>query len=147
MPFNDIVNRRVFATKSYVRWSHGVSLPESACCNALREIWQGLVDADLGGGLLKKRVALTGRGKRGGARVIVGTDRGSRWIALDGYLKSEMEDLGPRDLALLRRYVADLLGCSAAQFDLLLAHGFLKEICHGYEQNQSHLQSGARRRH
>ncbi|WP_341271525.1 type II toxin-antitoxin system RelE/ParE family toxin [Stenotrophomonas beteli] len=43
---------------------------------------QGLIDADIGGGLLKKRVALPGRGKRGSAHVIVATKVGRYWFFL-----------------------------------------------------------------
>lgn len=49
---------------------------------------QGLIDADIGGGLLKKRVALPGRGKRGSARVIVATKVGRYWFFLFCYEKN-----------------------------------------------------------
>jgi hypothetical protein len=48
-------------------------LPEDALCDAVSEMTRGLVDADLGGGVIKKRIALPGQGKRGGARTIVAT--------------------------------------------------------------------------
>jgi len=59
----------------------------------------GLVDADLGGGLLKKRIGLPGRGRRGGARLIVATRRSDRWFFLAGYSKAEREDLEPEEMA------------------------------------------------
>ena len=41
-------------------------LTDSALCDAVAEMAQGLIDADLGGGVVKKRIGLAGRGKRGG---------------------------------------------------------------------------------
>jgi hypothetical protein len=45
---------------------------------AVEETAAGLIDADLGGRVYKKRVPLPGRGKRGGARTLIGTDLGER---------------------------------------------------------------------
>lgn len=60
--------RRVLQTKSFARWC---SLPESRLCAAAREIELGLYEADLGKGVVKKRVAYPGHGKSGGARLLV----------------------------------------------------------------------------
>ena len=54
---------------------------------------QGLVDADLGGHVVKKRIALPGRGKRGGARTIVATRMTDRWFFLFGFSKNERSDI------------------------------------------------------
>lgn len=59
--------KRVFKTRHFARWMRKTDLSDSALCAAVMEMIQGLVDADLGGGVLKKRVGLAGRGKRGGA--------------------------------------------------------------------------------
>lgn len=42
----------------------------------------GWIDAQLGGGLVKKRIALGSAGQRGRARVIVATNVGGRWFFL-----------------------------------------------------------------
>lgn len=57
-------------------------LADDALIQAVSEMAQGLVDADLGGHVVKKRVALPGRGKRRGARTIVATNLGDRWFFL-----------------------------------------------------------------
>ena len=46
--------------------------------SAAAEMAQGLIDADLGGHVVKKRVALGGQGKRSGARTIVATNFGNK---------------------------------------------------------------------
>ena len=53
-------------------------LNDAMLCQAVSEMERGLLDADLGGGVLKKRIALPGRGKRGGIRTLVATNQGDR---------------------------------------------------------------------
>jgi hypothetical protein len=65
--------RRVFKTKTFARWSRKAGVPDDALGTAVQEMVAGLIDADLGGHVYKKRVAMPGRGKSGGARVILGT--------------------------------------------------------------------------
>ncbi len=64
-----IVNHRAFVTKAFARWLRKTNLSERDLFSAIAEMTAGLVDADLGGHLFKKRVASPGRGKRGSARV------------------------------------------------------------------------------
>lgn len=61
---------RVFKTKTFARWARKV-VGDALLCQAAREIEHGLFDADLGGGLCKKRVALSGQGKSGSIRTLV----------------------------------------------------------------------------
>lgn len=58
---------RMFRTRTFTRWMRKAGLTDEALCNAVAEMAQGLVNADLGGHVVKKRVALAGQGKRGGA--------------------------------------------------------------------------------
>ena len=58
--------KRVFKTRYFSRWMRKTELTERALFNAVAEMAQGLIDADLGGGVVKKRIGLAGRGKRGG---------------------------------------------------------------------------------
>ena len=81
--------RRVFRTRTFTRWMRKAGLTDDALCDAVSEMAQGLVDADLGGHVVKKRVALPGQGKRGGARTIVATKMADRWFFLYGFGKNE----------------------------------------------------------
>ena len=90
----------------------------------------GLIDADLGGGLVKKRVGLPGRGKRGGARTLVATNKGSRWFFVFGFDKNERANISGEELAALQDLAADLLARTSAQLGAAVADGTLQEICH-----------------
>lgn len=89
MPLGGIVHAmtRVFKTRHFQRWMRKTALSDAALCKAVEEMVAGLIDADLGGGVLKKRVGLAGRGKRGGARTLVASNRGSRWFFVFGFEK------------------------------------------------------------
>lgn len=108
-------------------------LNDANLCAAVSEMERGLIDADLGGAVVKKRVALPGRGKSGSARTIVATNRGSRWFFIFGFEKSERENISAKELASLQDVAATLLARSNAELDALVAADELKEICDGEE--------------
>jgi hypothetical protein len=58
--------RRVFKTRYFSRWMRKTELTAEALCAAIAELEKGLIDAELGGGVVKKRVPRPGRGKSGG---------------------------------------------------------------------------------
>ncbi len=78
-------------------------------CNAVAEMAQGLIDADLGGGVVKKRIGLAGRGKRGGARILVATNKEDRWFLVFGFEKNERANVADDELAALQDIAAQLL--------------------------------------
>ena len=82
---------RVFKTRSFGRWARKAGLFDDVLCQAVDEMIGGLVDADLGGGVVKKRVALPGRGKSGGSRTLVATNKGDRWFFIFGFEKNECQ--------------------------------------------------------
>ncbi len=79
---------RIFKTRHFSRWMRKTDLTNAALSNAVSEMDAGLIDADLGGGVVKKRVSLPGRGKRGGARTLVATNKGNRWFFVFGFEKN-----------------------------------------------------------
>jgi hypothetical protein len=122
--------RRVFKTRTFARWSRKTALPDASLCEAVAEMTSGLIDADLGGKVYKKRLALPGRGKRGGGRVIVGTNLGDRWFFLYGFEKNERASIDDRELAALQKLAGALLKLDARQLALEQDSGNLMEICH-----------------
>ena len=85
--------KRVFKTRHFSRWTRKTELTDKALCRAVEEMVQGLIDADLGGGLVKKRVGLAGRGKSGGARTLIATNKASRWFFVFGFEKNDRANI------------------------------------------------------
>jgi len=121
---------RVFKTRYFCRWMRKTDLTDDALCTAVGEMTQGLIDADLGAGLVKKRVGLAGRGKRGGARTLVATNKGSLWFFLFGFEKNERANISAEEKQALQDLAQDLLARKAAQLDAAVTEGFLQEMCH-----------------
>jgi hypothetical protein len=106
------------------------SLRDSDLCRAVAEMESGLVDADLGGAILKKRVALPGRGKSSGARVLLATNWQETWFFVFGFEKNARASVSAAELDALQRLADDLLALSSQQLDAHVASGALQEICH-----------------
>lgn len=83
----------VIKRKDFDRWQAGERLPDSALCKAVEEMEHGLIDADLGGFLYKKRVARPGSGKSGGYRTLLSARIGQRYVFLHGFPKSEKANI------------------------------------------------------
>ena len=106
-------------------------LPEDALCDAVSEMTRGLVDADLGGGVIKKRIALPGQGKRGGARTIVATKIEGHWFFLYGFRKNERASIDRDELKMLQEVAKELLELDDQQLATALSAGEMMELCHG----------------
>lgn len=96
--------------------------------SAIREIQEGLFDADLGGGIIKKRVALPGRGKRGSTRTLLATNRDNRWFFVFGFEKNERDNITSKELEALRALAADLLRLTTKQMIEAIQQGSLVEV-------------------
>lgn len=95
---------------------------------AIDEMRAGLVDADLGGHIFKKRLPLTGRGKRSGARTIVATRTGRRWIYLFGFEKNDRSSIDPDELQALQAWAKVLLNLSDQEIALAVMNQELVEL-------------------
>jgi hypothetical protein len=115
---------------TFERWQKKRDLADHALRQAVVEMQQGLIDADLGGGVVKKRVARPGAGKRGGYRTILATNRHDRWIFLYGFEKNERDNIAHRELLALKRMAKELLALSLEDIRTALQQGAMKEIPH-----------------
>ena len=96
--------------------------------DATQEMVNGLIDADLGGYVVKKRVALHGRGKSSGARTIVATKFGVRWFFLFGFEKNERSNIDADELKSLQQLALTLLSFDASQLTTAVNAGQLIEL-------------------
>ena len=83
----------VLKRKDFARWQAREKLPDTSLCQAVGEMESGLIDADLGGFLYKKRVSRPGRGKSGGYRTVLSARIGDRYVFLHGFAKSEKANI------------------------------------------------------
>jgi hypothetical protein len=118
----------IYTTRWFDRWARKQGLTTPSLCAAVREMTEGLVDADLGGGLFKKRIARAGQGKRGGYRTLVVTNKGNRWVFVFGFPKNERSDIDKDETEALKKLAAHLLSLTAQALDTAQRAGELMEI-------------------
>jgi hypothetical protein len=124
---------RVFKTRGFARFARLQSIADPALAKAIRSAEAGLIDAELGGGLIKLRIARPGAGKRGGFRTLIAYRAGSRAVFLFGFAKNERENISQTQLDELKGFADGFLRHSESGFDDDVAEGRLQEIDYGEE--------------
>ena len=120
--------KRILKTRTFNRWLRKTLLTDAALLKAIDEMEQGLVDADLGGNIYKKRVALPGRGKSGSTRTLIATNRQNRWFFMFGFEKNDKENITQAELAYLQEVAQIFLGYSSDELQLALDKGEFLEV-------------------
>jgi hypothetical protein len=119
---------RIFTTRSFRRFARGERITDGSLSQAVRRAGQGLIDAELGGGVIKQRVARAGRGRSSGYRVLIAYRAGHRAVFLYGFAKRERDNIEQDELTTLRAIAAAWLAADAKRIDEALKDGALKEV-------------------
>ena len=119
---------RIFKRRDFARWQTGERLPDTVLCKAVREMESGLVDADLGGLLYKKRVARPGSGKSGGYRTLLAARIGSRYVFLHGFPKSTTANITREEKRALQFAGQVFLELPVGNLSKALQSGVLLEV-------------------
>lgn len=123
---------RIFKTKWLARFVRREGIADKSLREAIERAESGLIDADLGGGLIKQRVARKGQGRSGGYRMIVGYRVNDRAVFLLGFAKNERENIAGDELLSLREIAHKWLATDALGIQKELELGNLQEI--SYEE-------------
>ncbi len=119
---------QVFETKWFARFARNERITDASLREAIARAERGLIDADLGGGLIKQRVARRGQGRSGGYRMIVAYGVGSRAFFLLGFAKSGQDNIDEEEIAALKKFGKRLLAADAPTIHAMLEDGSLKEV-------------------
>ena len=125
---------RILKTRTFARWARREGLADVELAGAVSEMKGGLIDARLGGGVLKKRIAKRGQGKRGGYRVILASNLGDRWVFMYGFAKNERDNIDDGELKLMKNLAAAFLAMDEQMLKRAIAAGELVEIQHGKQE-------------
>jgi hypothetical protein len=117
-----------FSTKWFSRYARHERIEDSSLQEAVDRAEKGLIDADLGGHVIKQRIARPGRGKSGGYRTLIAIRREDRAIFVFGFAKSEQDNIENDQLRVLKGIAEEWLAASAADLDLAVKDGALQEI-------------------
>ena len=119
---------RVCKTRWFNRWARKQRLSDRALRAAIEEMEQGLIDADLGGHVYKKRVALAGRGKRGGYRTIIAYRLADRAFDMYGFAKNERSNIDEEERRTFKAIAQELLTHGDALLNRLMEDEELFEV-------------------
>lgn len=119
---------RVFKTRWFARFARQERITDASLREAIARAARGLIDADLGGGLIKQRVARQGQGRSGGYRVIVAFQVKKRAVFLLGFAKSERENISPDELVFLRELAGNWLFADSTKVRKECQVGNLQEV-------------------
>lgn len=119
---------QVYITKTFRRFQRKERIGDQALRQAVERAEAGLIDADLGQGLIKQRVARPGKGRSGGYRTIIAYRSGQRAVFLFGFAKSTLSNIDDATLARWQAVGSDLLAASDKAIEAAIADNELKEV-------------------
>ena len=123
-----MIKKRVFKTKSFTKWMKKCNIHDQDLLAAIIEMDLGLIDADLGGNVYKKRIRLPSVGKRSGARMISATQLMKRWFLIYGFAKNEKSNVSGDELLYLQEVAKRLLHLSDNDIDIAIRSNEMKEV-------------------
>lgn len=127
---------RVFVTKVFARFARKERLDDKRLWEAIARAERGLVNADLGGNLIKQRVARPGGGRSGGTRTVIAFRASQRSVFLYGFAKSDRDNIDDRELDDLKKLARHFLNYTDAQIAAAVTATELKEVKSDDQENE-----------
>jgi hypothetical protein len=118
----------VYKSKPFARFARKARITDADLWNAARLANEGVIDADLGGGVIKQRIARTGEGKSGGSRSIILFRKNDRAVYVHGFEKKDMANIRPDELEAFRKYAEVYLGYTPAEMAQLVEDGAIFRV-------------------
>lgn len=104
---------KIYVTKWFDRWCRNQAISDAALCKAVDEMEKGLIDANLGGNLYKKRVAAPGRGKSGSYRTVLAFKSKKSAYFVYGFPKNVRANINDKEKKALKALAKEFLGYDA----------------------------------
>ena len=125
---------RLYKTKWFVHYARQERIEDQSLRDTIERAERGLVDADLGGGIIKQRVARPGEGRSGGYRLLIAYRSGNLAVFLYGFAKNERDNITADELATLQEIGAAWIAAKKERIENAIKEGLLKEIHHEDEK-------------
>ncbi|WP_037426442.1 type II toxin-antitoxin system RelE/ParE family toxin [Sinorhizobium sp. CCBAU 05631] len=124
---------RVFKNAWFERFARKQKIMDDALIDAVRRAERGQIDADIGGGVIKQRVARAGQGKSGGYRTIVLYRKEQRAFFIFGFAKSGQANIDDVEVDRFKKMAKEILALSDEQIAQLIEKGRFSEVENGEE--------------
>ncbi len=123
---------RIFLNKSFQRFANKESIDIDSLCLAVQRADAGQVDADLGGGVIKQRIARSNEGKSGGYRSIILYRSETLAFFVYGYAKNERDNITADELKAFKKLAKTVLSFDTEQLEASITAGvFIEVACDG----------------
>ena len=119
---------RVFKTKPFARFASHERIADDELLEAVDRATRGLIDADLGGGVIKQRLARQGQAKSGGFRTIILFRQEDKAFFVFGFAKNDMANIKRDELKAFRMLAETLLGLGGDDLAAAMKNGTVTEI-------------------
>jgi hypothetical protein len=119
---------RIFKNAWFERFACKQKIPDAVLRDAIRRAEQGLIDADLGGGVIKQRVARPGQGRSGGYRTLIVYRQAQRAFFVYGFAKSQQANIGDEEEAAFKQAARYVLELTDEQLAALIQNGQFSEV-------------------
>ena len=119
---------RIFKTKWFQRFARKEKISDAVLARVIARAERGQVDADLGNGVIKQRIARPGQGKSGGYRTIVFFKRGQRAVFVYGFAKSERTNIDADEEKQFKEAARHVLQLTDKQIADLVKNGDFVEV-------------------
>lgn len=118
----------VYQNKPFARFARKARISDADLWWAARQANDGAIDADLGGGLIKQRIARAGEGKSGGSRSIILFRRGDRAVFVYGFEKKDLANIRANEVEAFRELAKVVLGYTAEEMERMVKAGALLKV-------------------
>ena len=118
----------VYKSKPFARFAKKARIADADLWKAARLANEGVIDANLGGGVIKQRIARAGEGKSGGSRSIILFKKNDRAVYVHGFEKKDVANIRPDELEAFRKYAELYLGYTKAEMAQFIEAGALFQV-------------------
>lgn len=119
---------RIYANRRFAKFAAKEKISDARLVDAVLRAEAGLIDADLGSGLIKQRIARKGGGKSGGYRSILIFRSGERAIFVFAFTKCDKANLSAAELKVYRKAASIMLELGDDQIETEVEAGRLVEV-------------------
>lgn len=119
---------RIYLVKNFGRWADSEGLTDELLKDTVAEMDEGLIDANLGGSIFKKRIGINGQGKSSSLRTIVGFKSGDRAFFVYGFPKNQRDNIDTKEKAAFKEMAKELFALTDEQLSLAIQSKALRQL-------------------
>jgi len=119
---------KIYKNSLFIRFARGQRITDKDLCEAIKRAKRGLIDADLGGGVIKQRIARPNEGRSGGSRTIVLFRAEERAFFVYGFSKNQRDNINEDELAAFKLVAKEILNYTLEQIVTAIEMGRFNEV-------------------